>query len=150
MANIMSFWGVDANAQFSSPATNWNGGGYSQPMGGCLVSSPAGEIMVSYMDTSCGDFGRRISWAAQAGETKWSWAEGDMDLTAEEIAAQDQQAAEVMQDLAETLGLSMADLNDLLADVKRAVCAAAGGWVAQAINRKPRRTGRRLRDALRA
>ena len=61
-AFMESFWGYESNPHYN-PETANNGGGYSQPCGGMLVSLENGEyITVTVEDLSCGDFGTRIYW----------------------------------------------------------------------------------------
>ena len=60
---LVSFWGCEGNP-FADLATCNNGGGYLQPYGGALWFVPGiGDVLVTYNDTSCGDFGDR--WDAQ-------------------------------------------------------------------------------------
>ena len=60
---LVSFWGSEGNS-FANSATCNNGGGYRQPYGGALWFVPGtGDVLVTYNDDSCGDFGCR--WDAQ-------------------------------------------------------------------------------------
>lgn len=70
---IISVYGVNANP-FYSPSKANNGGGYWQPGGIALISIGDGKLVtVEYDDTSCGDFGRRESFAVEADGFKWGW-----------------------------------------------------------------------------
>ena len=78
---VLSFWGCETNP-FANPEAAGDGGGYSQPYGGCLLQLPDGrEIVVEMDDNSCGDFGTRVGWDVSDLSTglNWHWWEGSMD-----------------------------------------------------------------------
>lgn len=63
---VTSFWGAETNASANAD-TCWDGGGYFQPAGGCVLAvSGYGNVVVEYGDFSCGDFGSREHWAITA------------------------------------------------------------------------------------
>lgn len=79
-AFMVSFWGCEGNP-YANPDTANNGGGYSQPYGGILVSLENGEFLtVTIDDMSCGDFGSRIGWAIESTDGRsWGGCYGTMD-----------------------------------------------------------------------
>lgn len=75
---VLSFWGQNANA-FYDPEKAYNGGGYWQPSGGCLVDVNGVDVVVEYDKFDCGDFGCRRSYTVDAPGFRWSWRESNMD-----------------------------------------------------------------------
>ena len=79
-AYMNSFWGCEGNPHVN-PETGNNGGGYSQPYGGALVTLGNGEFLtVTVDDMSCGDFGSRIGWTIDSTDGRnWGGCYGTMD-----------------------------------------------------------------------
>ena len=75
---VLSFWGQNTN-DFYDPEKSFNGGGYWQPSGGCLVDVNGVEVVVDYDKFDCGDFGCRRSYTVDAPGFRWSWRESNMD-----------------------------------------------------------------------
>lgn len=78
---VVSFWGTETNP-YANPETAGDGGGYFQPSGGCVLSTPGcREVLVEYEDANCGDFGTREFWTVSAPSRRleWRWAQGSMD-----------------------------------------------------------------------
>ena len=76
---IISVYGVNANP-FYSPSKSNNGGGYWQPCGVALISLDDGKLVtVEADDLSCGDFGRRASYAVEVDGFRWGWNYSTMD-----------------------------------------------------------------------
>ena len=78
---VVSFWGTETNPS-ADPETAGDGGGYFQPSGGCVLSTPGcREVLVEYEDANCGDFGTREFWTVSAPSRRleWRWAQGSMD-----------------------------------------------------------------------
>ena len=63
---VLSFWGKETNS-CANADTCFDGGGYFQPAGGCLLDVPGcGKVVVEYGDYSCGEFGSREHWTVTA------------------------------------------------------------------------------------
>ena len=79
-ARMISFWGCECNPA-ADPNTANNGGGYSQPSGGILVSLENGDFLtVTVDDMSCGDFGTRVFWGVTSTDGRnWGGCYGSMD-----------------------------------------------------------------------
>lgn len=75
---VLSFWGGNTNA-FYDPEKAYNGGGYWQPSGGCLVYVNGVEVVVEYDKFDCGDFGCRRDYTVDAPGFRWSWRESNME-----------------------------------------------------------------------
>lgn len=80
MCNIVSAFGWETNPYANAESAN-NGGGYSQPEGGCVLEINGDLLSVEVSDTSCGDFGSRIyaEIGAPAAQMRWSVCVGTMD-----------------------------------------------------------------------
>lgn len=75
---VLSFWGSNTN-DFYGPEKSYNGGGYWQPSGGCLVDVNGVDVVVEYDKFDCGDFGCRRDYTVDAPGFRWSWRESNMD-----------------------------------------------------------------------
>lgn len=75
---VISVYGVNANP-FYSPSKSNNGGGYWQPCGVALISVGEKLVTVEADDLSCGDFGRRESFAVETDGFRWGWNYSTMD-----------------------------------------------------------------------
>ena len=76
--SILSFWGGNTNP-FYDPERSYNGGGYWQPSGGCLVDVHGVEVVVEYDKFDCGDFGCRRSYTVDAPGYRWEWHESNLE-----------------------------------------------------------------------
>ena len=78
--NIVAAWGWETNP-YADAETARNGGGYSQPEGGCVLEINGDLLSVEVSDTSCGDFGSRVSVEidAPAAQMRWNVCVGTMD-----------------------------------------------------------------------
>ena len=75
---VLSFWGANTNS-FYDPDRTYNGGGYWQPSGGCLIAVSGRLVVVEYDKFDCGDFGCRRSYAVECDGFRWTWRESNMD-----------------------------------------------------------------------
>lgn len=75
---LLSCWGTNTN-EFYDPERAYNGGGYWQPSGGCLIAVSGRLAAVSYDKYDCGDFGCRRSYAVECDGFRWTWSESNMD-----------------------------------------------------------------------
>lgn len=57
-----------------------NGGGYSQPEGGCVLEINGDLLSVEVSDTSCGDFGSRVSVEIDAPSAQMRWGVAGLEL----------------------------------------------------------------------
>lgn len=118
-AYMISFWGCESNPA-TDPNTANNGGGYSQPSGGTLVSLANGEYLtVTVDDMSCGDFGSRIGWDITSTDGRsWSGCYGSMD----DAQIDNDWADESLDSVSGVYGI---DARAMLADAVQAVHIAA-------------------------
>lgn len=77
---VLSFWGKETNP-CANADTCFDGGGYFQPAGGCLLEAPGcGKVVVEYGDYGCGGFGSREHWQVVAPNgDRWFASIGSMD-----------------------------------------------------------------------
>ena len=75
---VLSFWGANTN-EFYDPERSYNGGGYWQPSGGCLIAVSGRLVVVSYEKYDCGDFGCRRDYIVECDGFRWAWSESNMD-----------------------------------------------------------------------
>ena len=73
---MISCWGYAP--EYEADRCN-NGGSYYQPTGGALFSVGGQLVAVEIDDSSCGDFGSRVSVSIEADAHKWCWTTGAMD-----------------------------------------------------------------------
>ena len=76
--SLLSCWGNNTNT-FYDPERSYNGGGYWQPSGGCLIAVSGRLVVVEYDKFDCGDFGCRRSYAVECDGFRWTWREYNMD-----------------------------------------------------------------------
>lgn len=74
--SVVSFWG---DAPEYEVAFSNNGGCYYQPHGGALLRIGEQYVVVTVDDTSCGDFGSRVSVSVECDAHKWAFTFGTMD-----------------------------------------------------------------------
>lgn len=77
---VLSFWGKETNSCANADMC-FDGGGYFQPAGGCLLDVPGcGKVVVEYGDYSCGGFGSREHWTVTAPNgDRWFASIGSME-----------------------------------------------------------------------
>lgn len=75
---VLSFWGANTN-EFYDPERAYNGGGYWQPSGGCLIAVSGRVVVVEYDKFDCGDFGCRRDYVVECDGFRWAWRESNMD-----------------------------------------------------------------------
>ena len=75
---VLSFWGANTN-EFYDPDRSYNGGGYWQPSGGCLIAVSGRLVVVEYDKYDCGDFGCRRSYTVDAPGYRWEWHESNLE-----------------------------------------------------------------------
>lgn len=114
---MISCWGYAP--EYEADRCN-NGGSYYQPTGGALFSVGGQFVAVEIDDTSCGDFGSRLSVSIETGTHNWSWTTGTMDDTS--IATRAEEDA-ILASISGVLGM------DALADLVRPAIAAMD-WAA--------------------
>ena len=75
---VLSFWGANTN-EFYDPDRSYNGGGYWQPSGGCLIAVSGRLVVVEYDKYDCGDFGCRRDYVVETPGFRWAWRESNLD-----------------------------------------------------------------------
>ena len=75
---VLSFWGANTN-EFYDPERSYNGGGYWQPSGGCLIAVSGRLVVVEYDKYDCGDFGCRRDYVVETPGFRWAWRESNLD-----------------------------------------------------------------------
>ena len=75
---VLSFWGANTN-EFYDPDRSYNGGGYWQPSGGCLIAVSGRLVVVEYDKYDCGDFGCRRDYVVETSGFRWAWRESNLD-----------------------------------------------------------------------
>ena len=75
---VLSFWGANTNG-FYDPDLSYNGGGYWQPSGGCLIAVSGRLVVVEYDKYDCGDFGCRRDYVVETPGFRWQWRESNLD-----------------------------------------------------------------------
>lgn len=120
--HIVSAWGWETNPYANAETAN-NGGGYAQPEGGCVLEVNGDLLTVEVTDTSCGDFGPRISVDidAPAVQMRWRVNVGTMDDAS--IDSPDEIDA-IADSIWGVTGLELGDLIRTALSAAR-ICAAA-------------------------
>lgn len=76
--SLLSCWGNNTNT-FYDPERSYNGGGYWQPSGGCLIAVGGRLVVVEYDKYDCGDFGCRRDYVVETPGFRWAWRESNLD-----------------------------------------------------------------------
>nr|DAG63897.1 MAG TPA: hypothetical protein [Caudoviricetes sp.] len=69
---MMNVWGEETNPFANGDLCN-NGGGYFNPAGGAVWSTPVGDVIVDWYDDNCGDFGARWDAMITVAATGHEW-----------------------------------------------------------------------------
>ena len=131
---LMNCWGEETNP-FVNPDRACNGGGYSQPAGGAVwATSTVGDLIVSYYDSSCGDFGARWSVTVTIAATGRAF-----DVALDEIDGDTAEAWRCNMAAARAFtGATRLNLWDVVDGSRKAVKWAAR-WSGYSVNERKRR-----------
>lgn len=117
---MMNVWGEETNPFANGDLCN-NGGGYFNPAGGAVWTTPVGDVIVDWYDDNCGDFGARWGAMITVAATGHEWRFG-LDSVGRDPADDERWNVAAAKGLYEATGL---DADELLYSTSRAVAWAA-------------------------
>ena len=124
--NIISAWGSEPNPYANTDTAN-NGGGYSQLDGGCIMEINGDLLCVEVADTSCGDFGSRISVDIDAPAVVMRWLANFGSMSDASIDAPEEINA-IADSILGVTGLDLFDLVRAALDAARTCAYASCGY----------------------